>query len=192
MLPLDDARIRASFVNASRSERKSLTLPADLDERDWERLDFLGWRDPKLPLVAYVLVPVDDDVVGLLLRQTETRTRSRPQCAWCADVQLPNDVVFFSAKRGGAAGRRGDTIGTLVCEDFQCSHNVRTLPPLAYTGFDREAARDRRIAMLRMNVENFARDVRDSALGDVGAAGRTHSALAGSRDQMGGGIRFIL
>ena len=160
MRPLTDARIRASFVNASRSERKNLLLPADFDERDWERLDFLGWRDPKLPNVAYVVAEHPDELVGVLLRQTDARTLTRPQCSWCADVQLPNDVVMFTAKRAGDSGRRGDTIGTLVCDAFQCSKNVRRLPPLAYTGFDREAARDRRIEALREHVRGFLLDVR--------------------------------
>jgi hypothetical protein len=39
---------------------------------------------------------------------------------------------------------------------------VRKLPPLAYPGFDREAARERRIVALRENVVNFVRDIRDS------------------------------
>jgi len=160
MRPIDDARIRASFINASRSERKNLTLPADFSERVWDRLDFLGWRDPKLPNVGYLVADVDGDFVGLLLRQADTRARTRPQCSWCSDIQLPNDVVLFTAKRAGDAGRRGDTVGTLVCENFECSGNVRKLPPMAYVGYDREAARDRRIEALREHVESFVRDVR--------------------------------
>lgn len=160
MRPIDDARIRASFINASRSERKNLTLPAHFDDLDWDRFDFLGWRDPRLPNIGYVVAYVDGDFVGILLREADTRARTRPQCSWCSDVQLPNDVVLFTARRAGEPGRRGDTVGTLVCEHFECSRNVRKLPPVAYLGFDREAARDRRIAALREHVENFVREVR--------------------------------
>ena len=151
MRPLTDAQIRASFLNASRSERKNLTLPTDLDTRDWESLDYLGIRDSKLPKLASVVIELDDEPVGILLRQTDARPLSRPQCSWCNDVQLPNDVVMFAAKRAG------------VCENFECSVNVRKLPPSAYLGFDREAARDRRIEALRANVTEFARSVRDGA-----------------------------
>ena len=161
MRPLTDAQIRASFLNASRSERKNLILPTDLESRDWESLDYLGFRDPKLPKLASVIVELDDEPVSILLRQTDARPRSRPQCSWCNDIQLPNDVVMFAAKRAGDAGRRGDTVGILVCENFECSVNVRKLPPSAYLGFDREAARDRRIAALRSQVTDFARAVRD-------------------------------
>ncbi|WP_345799990.1 FBP domain-containing protein [Microbacterium sp. AZCO] len=160
MRPVTDAQIRASFLNASRSERKNLTLPADFDERAWDRLDFLGWRDPKLPQIGYLVVELDGELVGLLLRQTETRTRARAQCSWCSDIHLPNEVVFYMTKRAGDAGRRGDTVGTLICENFECSQNVRKLPPSAYLGFDREAARDRRIEQLREHVAGFVREVR--------------------------------
>jgi hypothetical protein len=161
MLPLTDDAIRASFLNASRSERKNLTLPADLESRDWDALDFLGWRDPKLPLLGYVALELDGAVVSILLKQTEARPRTRTQCAWCADVLLPNDVVMFGARRAGDAGRKGDSVGTLVCAQFECNHNVRRRPAEAYLGFDVDAARQRRIDALRDHVAAFARGIRD-------------------------------
>lgn len=84
---------------------------------------------------------------------------ARAQCSWCRDVRLPNDVVFCSAKRAGSAGRSGNTVGTLVCEDFECSQNVRRLPVLAYEGYDLEAARLRRIDELRLHAAAFAETV---------------------------------
>ncbi len=162
MRVIDAARIRASFINVSVRERKSLVLP-DLSAVAWDRIDYLGWRDPKLPRVGYVVVIVDDEPVGIMLTQTEASPRSRTQCVWCADVQLPNDVVLFSAKRAGAAGRRGDTVGTYACAAFECNANVRRKPRTAYIGFDVEAARQARIAALGANVERFARDVVSTA-----------------------------
>lgn len=161
MLPLTEKRIRASFVNASLRERNSLTLPPNFADLDWDNLDFLGWRDPKLPKAGYVVVILDDEPVGIMLKQAEAKTRTRPQCSWCEDVHLPNDVVFYSAKRSGQAGRNGNTIGTLVCANFECSTNARRRPPVAYIGFDVEAARHQQISSLRSNVHNFARDIRD-------------------------------
>jgi hypothetical protein len=163
MHALTEKDVRASFVNASLRERDAVPMPPDFDVLDWDALDFLGWRDQKLAHAGYVVIPVDGRPVGILLRESERTARTRPQCAWCADVTLPNDVVFFSAKRAGAAGRNGNTVGTLVCSAFECSANVRKLPPPAYIGFDVEAARQRRIDVLRTNVEAFARDLRGDA-----------------------------
>lgn len=158
MRPIDPARLRACFVNVSKREREAIPLP-DLDAVDWEALDYLGWRDRKSPALGFVVIELDDQLVGVALRQAEAPTRTRPQCVWCEDVQLPNEVVFFSAKRAGAAGRKGDTVGTLACSGFECSANVRKPPTLAYVGFDLEAERRRRIDVLGENVRGFARKV---------------------------------
>jgi hypothetical protein len=158
MHALSEARVRASFVNVSRREQAAIVLPA-LDGIPWDDRDFLGWRDPRQPLVGYVVAELDGDPVGVLLRRAEAAVRSRAQCSWCEDVQLPNDVVFFGARRAGAAGRKGDSLGTLVCEHFECSVNVRRRPRLAYVGFDLEAERERRIAALRQRVGDFVRRV---------------------------------
>lgn len=155
MRPMTEKQIRTSFVNSTLRERKELVLPENFAELDWDNLDYLGWRDRKVPSLGYVFAEIDDELVGAVLRQSEGLTRGRPLCNWCEDVQLPNDVVFFSARRAGKAGRNGNTIGTLICAGFECSANVRTLPPLAYEGFDREAARVERIEALRLNVYAF-------------------------------------
>lgn len=159
MLPLTDATIRASFVNASLRERKNLSLPTDFNQLDWDSLDFLGWRDRKYPNLGYVVVDLDGTPTGILLRQGDAPHRARPQCSWCEDVHLPNDVVFYSARRAEAAGRNGNTIGTLACAKFECAQNVRRLPPVAYLGFDVEVARLERISALREHVTAFARRV---------------------------------
>jgi len=160
MLPITEKALRASFVNASRKEVSDLSLPAGFETLDWERMDYLGWRDPKIGRRAYAVVPsLDGELIGILLQQATASPRSRAQCAWCNDVTLPNSVVFYSAKRSGTSGRNGNTVGTLVCEEFQCSRNVRRTPPLAYEGFDVEAARQRRIEDLQLRVASFAAEV---------------------------------
>ena len=163
MQPVTEREIRASFVNASLRERNNLNLPTDFDALDWERLDYLGWSDRKYDGIAYVVVPTGDTLVGIVLRKAQARSRFKSQCSWCEDVQIPHDVVFYSAKRAGKAGRNGDSLGTLLCEGFQCSANVRRRDPAPYAGFDVEAARDARITALRARVAGFAAKVLDGA-----------------------------
>ncbi len=159
MFSLDEKTIRESFVNATRKELTDLTLPSDFDALDWAKLDYFGWRDRRMSRRAYLVAPVDGRPVGVLLRQAEAAPRQRAQCTWCQDVQLPNDVAFYSAKRAGNAGRNGNTLGTLICANFECSANVRKAPPMAYIGFDVEAARELRIVTLRERAAAFAADV---------------------------------
>ncbi|KSU56581.1 MULTISPECIES: FBP domain-containing protein [unclassified Gordonia (in: high G+C Gram-positive bacteria)] len=159
MHSLSDSQIRSSFVNASLRERKSVTLPPDFDELDWERLDFVGWRDPKLPMVGYLVIPADDGVVGIMLRLGGRQPRNRPLCSFCEDVQLPNEVAFFSAKFAGAAGRKGNTVGTLICSNFECSTNVRAKPSAIFASDDVETVRQQRIQALRTHLAGFAQRV---------------------------------
>ena len=156
MLAVTESTIRASFVNASKKEVSDMTLPESFDTIDFERLDYFGWRDRKIARRAYLAVPTDEGLVCVMLKQAEASTRSRAQCSWCQDVKLPNDVVLYSARRVGAAGRNGNTVGTLICAEFQCSANVRKLPPSAYLGYDVEAARQARIDVLRERATDFA------------------------------------
>ncbi|GEA80842.1 FBP domain-containing protein [Cellulomonas sp. CW35] len=164
MEPLTDKQIRASFVNASRREAAQAVLPV-LDELDWDRLDYLGWRDRKAPLVAYAVVPVDGTPVGVLLRSTDAkeRIRRRAVCAWCEDVVVTDDVSLYVARRAGAAGRRGNTIGTLICTHFACSRNVRRPPTRTEAGDDAQERRElivaARVAGLRERSARFVAEV---------------------------------
>lgn len=161
MFELTAETIRASFINATKRELGELTLPDDLSAIRWDRLDYLGWRDPKFARRAYLVVPVDGEPVGIVLKQADADPRTRAQCSWCQDVSLPNHVVIYGARKAGSAGRNGNTIATLLCEQFQCSTNVRKAPPVAYIGFDVEAARNDRIAGLQLRAASFAASVRD-------------------------------
>jgi hypothetical protein len=163
VLPLTEGEIRASFVNASRKEVSDITLPVDFEETNWDGLDYLGWNDPKIGRRSYIVVVVEDALVGVVLRQADASPRHRTQCSWCQDVELPNDVVLYSAKRAGASGRNGNTVGTLICQEFQCSRNVRKPLPPAYLGFDVNAAREERIVTLRARSAGFAAEVRGLA-----------------------------
>ncbi|MGE9809658.1 FBP domain-containing protein [Janibacter sp. G1551] len=137
MTPLTENEIRASFVNASKREVAQASLP-DLDALDWESLDYLGWRDAKRPL-GYAVVIVDGEPRGLVLRAAPPPAalggrRRSAICTWCKDPLETKDVSLYVAKRSGAAGRNGDTVGTLICTEFVCSQNVRRKPTFTELG----------------------------------------------------------
>jgi hypothetical protein len=166
MQPLTEKQVRACFVNASKREAADATLP-DLDAVAWDTIDYLGWRDRRAPLAAYVVVEVDDEPVGVLLRATDKGgKRKKAVCQWCADVVVTDDVTLYVAKRGGASGKNGNTIGTLICTDFICSQNVRRPPTRSEVGDDAEAMREyvveRRIAELRERSATFVAEVRST------------------------------
>ncbi|ROS75430.1 FBP domain-containing protein [Cellulomonas sp. PhB143] len=163
MNPLNEKQIRASFVNASKREAAQATLP-DLDAIDWESLDYLGWRDRKAPLAAYAVLELDGAPTGVLLRAGDPSPdgrRRKAVCAWCEDVVVTDDVSLYVARRGGASGKRGNTIGTLVCTQFVCSANVRRTPTRTEAGNATAAEEivERRIAGLRERSARFVAEV---------------------------------
>ncbi|KDN16655.1 FBP domain-containing protein [Amycolatopsis rifamycinica] len=127
MDPLSPDEIRASFVNCTRGEAKGVTLPARPEEIPWERREFLGWRDPKAPARAYLVLPHGGTVVGLALRAAappKSRLRSNT-CGFCTTTHGLADITLFSGKRAGKSGRDGNTLGMYACGDLACSQYVR-------------------------------------------------------------------
>lgn len=159
MRPLTDPQIRASFVNCSRRDAAQATLPADLAGQDWDRLDYLGWTDARNPRRAYVVTWLDDRPTGIVLRASDGATKRNAVCVWCEDVIATNEVALFVAKRAGAAGRNGDTVGTLICADFACSANARRRPTIVEAGDDAAAVVARRVAGLQDRHARFVASV---------------------------------
>lgn len=164
MNPLTEQDIRSSFANASRRERTQAILP-DLNRIAWESTDVLGWHDAKKPSLSYVVLPLDDRPVGLLLRSSDRSGRARRAavCTWCEDVVETDDVSMYVARKAGAAGRRGDTLGTLICSEFDCSRHVRRKPTAVEAHSDDplvlEAFVERRIQGLQERSQRFVRQV---------------------------------
>ncbi|GAA1087148.1 FBP domain-containing protein [Tsukamurella spumae] len=161
MDPVSQQQIIDAFRGATKSEIKRATFPADFDDLDFGRLEYLGWRDRKIPRRAYVTVPTDgpDGLVTILLTQAEAKPRAKAMCSWCRDVNITSQAVLYTVRRGGAAGRKGDTIGMLVCEDFSCAANARKLPPAFHKGTDVELIREQNLAELRLRVQGFVAEV---------------------------------
>lgn len=147
MHALTEKQIRASFVNATRREASEATLPS-LSELSWDNLDFLGWQDRKAPLSAYVVLDLDGSTTGVLLRAgaaPQSGVHRSAICAWCQDVSTARASLHV-ARRGGAPGREGNSLGTLVCEDFSCSANVRRRPTSIEAGSAVDEIRDALVA----------------------------------------------
>lgn len=162
MEKITDKQIRSCFVNASRSEAAKLTLPARFATLDWDRLDFLGWRDEKMPQRGYLVSQTGDRPVGLMLRAPDggSGKNRKVLCDLCRDVFSEEDVYLWVAKRAGQSGRDGNTVGTLICAQFVCSANVRKEPPVSEIEPDPAAVVERQIRGLRERTERFIGRVR--------------------------------
>jgi hypothetical protein len=127
MKALGEKEIRTSFVNCSKGEAKGLTLPARVEEIDWDGLDFLGWRDPRATSRAYLMLWHDDEPVGLSLRAADGPTSRLKSglCNFCGIAHGLADLTLFSGRRAGQSGKDGNTLGTYLCANLQCSLYLR-------------------------------------------------------------------
>ncbi|SFL54487.1 FBP domain-containing protein [Geodermatophilus ruber] len=162
MEPLTERQVRRSFINCSQGEARALTLPKDFDALDRAELELLGWRDPKAPLRGYLVVEGDGGALGIAVRAADTRMSGRitAMCLLCQTSQSGDAVSLFTARRTGAAGRNGNTVGTYICADLRCAQRVRTeIPPWLQDRDPAEVVAER-VAELRERVRGFVDAVR--------------------------------
>jgi hypothetical protein len=159
--PLTEQQIRRSFVNCSKGEANSVTLPRDLDQLPWEDLELLGWRDAKAPLRGYLVVPRDGRPVGIALRAADTRMsgRTAAMCLLCQTGRSGDGISLFTARRIGDAGRNGNTVGTYICADLGCAQRVRTEIPQWLRERDPDEVVAERTADLGRRVQGFLESV---------------------------------
>jgi hypothetical protein len=158
MKPISERDIRRSFVNCSKGEAQRLKIPAGLDELPWPDLDFLGWRDPGAPERAYLVTEHDGRLVGVALRAASTRTRgftARSICSLCLTTRTGGGVVLMSARRTGAAGRRGNSVGQYLCSDLACSQYIRGRKQSVGGAVDESLSQEEKIARTLANLDAF-------------------------------------
>ena len=156
MRALTEKEIRASFVNCTKGEAKRLHVPNDLGERAWDDLEYLGWRDPQSPMRGYLVAEVGGELRGAVLRVPQKRVgvTRKSMCSLCITTRN-GGVALMVAPRAGKAGQLGNTVGTYVCDDLQCSSHIRSKEHAAPAGMAETLTLDDRAARLRLNLEDF-------------------------------------
>jgi hypothetical protein len=127
MRALSEHDIRSSFVNCSKGEAKRLAVPRDLDQRPWDDLDFLGWRDPGAPDRSYLVAEREGRAVGVTLRSPSSQRGflHRSMCSLCLTTHPGGGVSLMTARKAGTAGREGNSVGIYMCTDLACSLYLR-------------------------------------------------------------------
>lgn len=126
MRPLSPDEIRAAIINIDDHERDDIPLPG-LHETVWEDREFLGWRDPETPHRGYLVFWDGNRPVGVRVRaaQSTMPPGRAAMCSLCHTQQPAPQVSLFVAAKTGAAGRKGDTVGTYLCRDLSCPSLMR-------------------------------------------------------------------
>jgi FBP C-terminal treble-clef zinc-finger len=156
-----ETEIRHSMVNCTKGEASGITLPAGLAGLDWGAIDVLGWRDGRAPQRGYLVTWRDGAPLGVVLRAADSRmSRARAAvCMLCRSGRPADAVSLFTARRAGAAGRAGNTVGTYLCADLSCAHNVRLVKGSASLQLDPGLSTEEKIAGLRQRLDAFLTEV---------------------------------
>lgn len=158
MDPQTDADLRASFVNCTRGEASRLPVPRDLADRPWADLDYVGWHDRSAPDRAYLVAERDGRTVGVALRiaQQKRGLLHRSMCSLCLTTHPGNGVSLMTARKAGAAGRQGNSVGMYLCTDLACSLYVRG-KKVPHTGgrLDETLSVDEQVARMTAKLDAF-------------------------------------
>ncbi|MFS4105338.1 FBP domain-containing protein [Streptomyces sp. PD-S100-1] len=158
MRPLTEQDIRTSFVNCSKGEAKRLAVPRDLDERPWDDLDFLGWRDPGAPDRSHLVTEREGRLVGVALRfqSAQRGFLHRSMCSLCLTTHPGGGVSLMTARKAGTAGREGNSVGLYMCTDLACSLYVRGRKvPETGVRFEESLTLTEQIDRMRANLAAF-------------------------------------
>lgn len=159
MRPLTEAQVRAAIKNADVEEIAEIGMPHDFMLVDWDYLDFFAFRDTISSKQGVVIVEHDGQPHGIVLRSTDPSRARSGMCNICHTLQPGNQVALFTARRGGAKGRRGDSAGTYICVDLSCHENVRLAHPLAPNEVRGPGQVDMRLDGTRRRMEGFVERV---------------------------------
>lgn len=156
MEPVTERDIRASFVNCSKGDAKRLSVPRDLGERPWDDLDFLGWNDPSYAGRCYISVPGEDGLISIALRHETGGSGKTQMCTICLTTHSGGGVSLMTAAKAGESGRRGNTVGTLMCTDLACSLYARNKKrPAMGSRYREDLTAEEKAQRLRENLAAF-------------------------------------
>lgn len=158
MRMLTESEIRSSFVNCTQGEAKRLPVPHDVDHVPWEHLDFLGWRDGGAADRSYLVLPVDDGLVGITMRAASRKQGflRRSMCSLCYTVHGGAGVSLMTARKAGAEGRNGASAGIYICSDLACPLYVRGKKKPALDGrMDETLPMDEQVERMMKHLKTF-------------------------------------
>jgi hypothetical protein len=148
MRAMTSAEVLAAFDPV---DRDSLSPPPPLAGIAWEERDFLAWRDAS-GHVAYVVVPLAERDVGLVLKLGQTRGAG--QCDLCFGIDREGGATLALAETWDNPRRK---VGLHVCASLACSDGVRGRIWISSMG--EVMPPGKRIERLQRNLEAFARRV---------------------------------
>ena len=149
MRPLLANEIKNAFIP---DDRKLWTEPC-LENQPWEDLDFLAWRH-KIPGYFYLVVPSQDELVGMVLKMNRDSTNLSGSCDLCFSR---NHSVGVKSAMVETFDNPRVQLGIHVCADLRCSLRVRSLEEALF--LYEITTVGKRIERLQHKAEKFSKRV---------------------------------
>lgn len=155
--------VRRSMINCSKGDAKRMTVVDAVVGTDLDGIEFVGWHDPRMPQRAYLVSVHEGTITGALLRPASGGARRTAMCALCRTTHTDGEVSLYTARRAGAPGREGNSVGTYVCDDLACPRTARLeRRPGPSVMPDLSLPVDERLAGLRVRLDGFLAAIRGS------------------------------
>lgn len=108
------------FPLFSKKEQKTLKYP-DMENIDWEHLDFLGWIHPS-GHIGYIVYEFEGMLRALTLNINKMNTNKVGMCSICKTIHNSSEIALFSTTN---KIDKNVVIGEYICSDLQCSLHIR-------------------------------------------------------------------
>lgn len=169
MKSLTSHEVRASLRNASPREISTLALPRGFDSLRFDRLDYLGWRDPRARHRGYLFTQTERGPVGLILTAAAQTAGTRNRAVMCGLCQVPqrfDQVSLFTAPTSSIRSGKGfgNGVGAYLCSELNCVDLVWQTPVSGPLDPPAEEIIARRREALRQRARRFVGEVLGESL----------------------------
>lgn len=107
---------------------KKLRLPKDLEDKDFDKLKYLGWLD-ETDQVCYLVYKYKGELTGLRLEvlRCSHKPLQRGFCEFCHKHRKRSDILLVSAKtKKLPKGINYRSRGNYICSNFdQCNRDLK-------------------------------------------------------------------
>lgn len=135
----------------SKKEAKNMKVP-NLDEIDWDNIDFLSWHHSSGHL-SYLVLDDNGELRGVVLRRGKPgNNKVAKMCSLCKTVHGNTGVILFSGTLKNDASRAKSVF---ACADLCCGQRMRGLVPLGANQMGETISQEKKIERLQEGVKKF-------------------------------------
>jgi len=142
------------IVNSfSKKDIKKLKLP-DLDNIDWENIDYLGWIH-RSRHIGYIVYLLNKKLIGIFLNITKTKQDNKyKQCSLCMTQHTGAGISLFTK-----ADRNHNSKGNYICANLDCGLYLRNKKDILAIQMQENITKEQKLERYLKNLKQFINDI---------------------------------